>query len=325
LNSGFAVVAKAGATVYDDVPEGWPPYWPWPGPPWPPGVFDGTGMFSPTSPANGATGIDVDANLSWSFALSGYTYYVYLKSSSQPFPATSTPTTGQTDPASLLGSTSSATIDAGTMTLATTYYWQVVAIGALGVFVSPVWSFSTGTATIEEESSYGLYLLNAFYRPTTVYTGAVENRFAGSYYGFGGVNYVIHRRYCFFNIPAGTVCSSARLKIDMKLKVNDIGNFSIYVYSANADLYPIDVSDWGNLDNFEDEVLVSDVVTPGGATVNRSFTVSAARVNALAGGHVCFIIASKEDIDDNPPSTGGPPYKFVWLGDGTSAELELTS
>jgi len=80
------------------------------------------------SPANGATGVSVEADLAWSS--SGATSYdVYFGTSSSP-PAYAT---GLTSPSLPLPALSAAT----------TYYWRVVARNAFGSTPGSVWSFTT--------------------------------------------------------------------------------------------------------------------------------------------------------------------------------------
>ena len=95
-----------------------------------------TAPSGPT-PATGASGIAVDANLSWAGGTSQCagltaTYDVYFGTTSPPPLAQNTGSTKAWDP--------------GTLTNSTTYYWRVVAKDANGSTSGPEWSFTTTAA-----------------------------------------------------------------------------------------------------------------------------------------------------------------------------------
>lgn len=83
-------------------------------------------------PANGATGVDVNKDLSWTGGPgSGITYDVYFGTASNP-PQVAT---GQT----------TTTYNPGTMNLGTKYYWKIIAKNSQGASAEgPIWSFTTG-------------------------------------------------------------------------------------------------------------------------------------------------------------------------------------
>ncbi|HEU4365181.1 MAG TPA: hypothetical protein VFT13_06915 [Candidatus Krumholzibacteria bacterium] len=92
---------------------------------------------SGATPPNGASGIAVDANLSWAGGTSQCagltaTYDVFFGTTSPPPLAQNTGSTRVWDP--------------GTLTNATTYYWRVVAKDANGSTSGPEWSFTTTAA-----------------------------------------------------------------------------------------------------------------------------------------------------------------------------------
>jgi hypothetical protein len=178
-----------------------------------------------------------------------------------------------------------------------------------------------GLVIVKETRLADLYLKDLTYRPTSPYVRYDSDGAASNYYGFSGVYYVIHRRYCAFTIPAGSAPGSVKLKIKLRCDINHNSNFEIQCYSSNTDFSPLNTADWGYLDNLEDSVLVSSVVTPGGGSAEHQFSVDAARVQAKAGSRMWFIIASKEDIDDIPPALV-PPAKFVWLLNGATRNLD---
>jgi sugar lactone lactonase YvrE len=83
------------------------------------------------SPANGAMGVLLAPGLTWSAASGATSYEVYFGTQSTPPMVTTT--TG----------TSYAT---GTLSVDTTYYWQIVARNGSGSASSATWSFTTGAA-----------------------------------------------------------------------------------------------------------------------------------------------------------------------------------
>ncbi|NIA11512.1 MAG: hypothetical protein GWP10_17780 [Nitrospiraceae bacterium] len=113
--------------------------------------------YSP-APSNGATGISASQNLSWScttpdvngFNISSYDVYI-----------------GTSDPPSYFNNTASTTVDPGTLSTSTKYYWKVVAINDHGDrSVSDVWNFTTASSPVPSppsnvnRSEYGYYWQN---------------------------------------------------------------------------------------------------------------------------------------------------------------------
>jgi hypothetical protein len=85
-------------------------------------------MPSSPSPSDGATAVAITPTLTWTST--GATSYDVRFGTSSPPPAVST---GQT----------AASYAPGTLTHATTYYWQIVAHNSDGSITGPVWSFTT--------------------------------------------------------------------------------------------------------------------------------------------------------------------------------------
>ncbi|MDG1050886.1 MAG: Ig-like domain-containing protein, partial [Planctomycetota bacterium] len=84
-------------------------------------------------PVDGATGVPIDQDLSWTAASGAASYDVYLG----------------TDPAlglfsgDFLGNQTGVTRDVGTLLYSTTYYWRVDALNSGGTTLGTVWSFTT--------------------------------------------------------------------------------------------------------------------------------------------------------------------------------------
>ena len=95
------------------------------GPPPPPSP---PGQASDPSPANGATNVATDADLSWTAGTGATSHDVYF---------------GTTSPGTFQGNQTGTTFDTGTMANNTTYYWRIDAKNAQGTTTGVVWSFTT--------------------------------------------------------------------------------------------------------------------------------------------------------------------------------------
>jgi hypothetical protein len=90
------------------------------------------GQASIVSPANGATGVDIDADIDWGSAARATLYDVY-------FGTDPTPDAGE------LVSTTNGTIRfLSTLDYNTTYYWRIDPKNSAGTTTGAVWSFTTG-------------------------------------------------------------------------------------------------------------------------------------------------------------------------------------
>lgn len=110
-----------------------------------PPVNDPPHTPSNPDPMNGATGVDLFADLSWSGgdpnSIDTVYYEVYLGESLSPAYYDTTPGYPATQTA--------VSYDPGTLSADTTYYWQIVAFDNRGASTSgPIWSFSTGSASL---------------------------------------------------------------------------------------------------------------------------------------------------------------------------------
>jgi len=92
------------------------------------------GQASNPSPGNGATGVSVNADLSWSAGSGATSYDVY-------FGQDSTPDSGE-----FQGNQAGTTFDPGALANDNTYYWRIDSVNANGTTTGAVWSFTTETA-----------------------------------------------------------------------------------------------------------------------------------------------------------------------------------
>ena len=80
------------------------------------------------TPANGATGIAIATDISWSAGSGATSHDVYF---------------GTTSPGTFQGNQAGTTFDTGTMAYNTTYYWRIDEKNAAGTTTGTVWSFTT--------------------------------------------------------------------------------------------------------------------------------------------------------------------------------------
>jgi hypothetical protein len=100
------------------------------------------------TPANGATGISINADLSWIAGIYATSHDVYFGTDSTP------------DSTEFKGNQTGVTYDPGTLALNTTYYWRIDEVNSTNPaspWIGDVWSFTTqtGTATLKK----GPYLI----------------------------------------------------------------------------------------------------------------------------------------------------------------------
>jgi len=80
------------------------------------------------NPADGATGVDINADLSWSTSLSAISHDVYF---------------GTSNPPPFVCNQTAITFDPGTMDYETRYYWRIDEVSKWGVTDGQPWSFTT--------------------------------------------------------------------------------------------------------------------------------------------------------------------------------------
>jgi len=109
----------------------------------------GTLRASNPSPANGATSVYVNANLSWSAGAGATSRNVYF---------------GTSSPGAFQGNRTTTSFDPGTMALATTYYWRIDEIASGVTTTGAVWSFTTDTEAVVNIMPLGDSITAGWYR-----------------------------------------------------------------------------------------------------------------------------------------------------------------
>ena len=87
------------------------------------------GQTAGPNPPSDATGVDPNADLSWTAGYAATSYDLYFGTSSPP---------------PFIHNQSTTTLEPGTMYHSSTYYWRIDAVNASGKTTGPVWSFTTG-------------------------------------------------------------------------------------------------------------------------------------------------------------------------------------
>jgi len=91
------------------------------------------GQASSPSPANAATDVDINADLSWTAGSGATSHDVYF---------------GTSSPGAFQGNQTATTFEPGTMAYDTTYYWRIDEINVGGTTTGVVWSFTTESAPL---------------------------------------------------------------------------------------------------------------------------------------------------------------------------------
>jgi len=86
------------------------------------------GAASSPTPADGASSVDIDQNLSWAAGSGATSHDVYF---------------GTSNPPPYVQTQAGTTFDPGTLSFTTTYYWRIDEVNANGTTTGAVWSFTT--------------------------------------------------------------------------------------------------------------------------------------------------------------------------------------
>jgi hypothetical protein len=169
------------------------------------------GQASSPNPADSATNVDIDADLSWTAGSGSTSSDVYF---------------GTTSPGTFQGNQTATTFEPGTMSNDTTYYWRIDEINAAGTTTGNVWSFTTETAAGPVTEEFGD-------ATNTDYPGTIDDTWTNV--GTATTNYSTATRLNTYTWPVNTVANTIIIKWDL----TDIST-SATVTEATLYLYQVD-------------------------------------------------------------------------------------
>jgi hypothetical protein len=142
------------------------------------------------SPADSATDVDINADLSWTAGSGSTSSDVYF---------------GTTSPGTFQGNQAATTFDPGTMANNTTYYWRIDEINAGGTTTGVVWNFTTEAAAGPVTKEFGD-------ATNTDYPGTIEDTWCRANFDN---NYSTTTRLNTYTWPADTVSNTIIIKWDL--------------------------------------------------------------------------------------------------------------
>jgi hypothetical protein len=173
------------------------------------------GTASSPSPADSATDVAIDADLSWSAGSGATSRDVYF---------------GTTSPGASQGNQTATTFDTGTMDSNTTYYWRIDEVNAGGTTTGTVWSFTTvaGGGPVTEEFGDAA---------DTNYPGTIEDTW-NDVGGDGDDNYSTATTLNTYTWPADTVANTTIIKWDLTDIPTDanVTEATLYLYQVDSDI-----------------------------------------------------------------------------------------
>jgi hypothetical protein len=170
------------------------------------------GAASSPSPADNATDVSINADLSWTAGSGSDSSDVYF---------------GTTSPGAFQGNQTATTFDTGTMSNDTTYYWRIDEVNTGGTTTGNVWSFTTISAEVIEEFGDAT---------NTDYPGTIADTYTNVGSG-GDDNWSTDTTLNTYTWPADTVANTTIIKWDL----TDIST-SATVTDATLYLYQVDSS-----------------------------------------------------------------------------------
>jgi len=172
------------------------------------------GQASSPSPANSATDVSIDTDLSWTAGSGATSHDVYF---------------GTSSPGTFQGNQTATTFDTGSMSNDTTYYWRIDEVNAGGTTTGTVWSFMTAAASGPVTEEFGD-------AADTNYPGTIADTFANVGSG-GDDNWSTDTTLNTYTWPADTIANTTIIKWDL----TDIST-SATVTEATLYLYQVDSS-----------------------------------------------------------------------------------
>ncbi|MHC4620916.1 MAG: fibronectin type III domain-containing protein, partial [Planctomycetota bacterium] len=170
------------------------------------------GQASNPSPADSATDVGVDADLSWTAGSNATSRDVYF---------------GTSGPGTFQGNQTAVTFDPGTMDNDTTYYWRIDEINASGTTTGVVWSFTTVTAGGEVTEEFGD-------ATNTDYPGTIEDIYTNV--GAPTTNHSTSIQLCVYTWPADTPANTTIIKWNLSAIPTDatVTEATLYLYQFEA-------------------------------------------------------------------------------------------
>jgi hypothetical protein len=169
------------------------------------------GQASSPSPADTATDVAIDADLSWTTGAGSTSSDVYF---------------GTASPGTFQGNQTATTFDPGTMANDTTYYWRIDEINAGGTTTGAVWSFTTvaGGGPFTEEFGDAV---------NTDYPGTIEDTWCRA--GFDD-NYSTVTQLNTYTWPADTVANTIIIKWDLSAIPTSatVTEATLYLYQTDS-------------------------------------------------------------------------------------------
>ncbi|MHC4738682.1 MAG: DNRLRE domain-containing protein [Planctomycetota bacterium] len=168
---------------------------------------------SSPSPADSATNVSIDTDLSWTAGSGATSRDVYF---------------GTSSPGAFQGNQTATTYDTGTMDNDTTYYWRIDEINAGGTTTGSVWSFTTITSGQPVTKEFGDAV-------NTDHPGTIEDTYTRSGSG-GDDNYSSSIFLCVYNWPADTIANTTIIQWDLSAIPTDatVTQATLYLYQVDA-------------------------------------------------------------------------------------------
>ncbi|MHC4397002.1 MAG: DNRLRE domain-containing protein [Planctomycetota bacterium] len=170
------------------------------------------GQASNPSPADSATDVSVDADLSWTAGSGATSHDVYF---------------GTSSPGTFQGNQTATTYEPGTMSNNTTHYWRIDEINASGTTNGVVWSFTTVTAGGPVTEEFGD-------AANTDHPGTIEDTYTNV--GAPTTNYSTSIQLNVYTWPADTVANTTIIKWDISAIPTDatVTEATLYLYQYEA-------------------------------------------------------------------------------------------
>ena len=192
-------------------------------------IYAQTGVAPPgqavnLSPADAATDVAIDNDLSWTAGSGATSHDVYF---------------GTTSPGDFIGNQTDTTFDTGTMTNDTTYYWRIDEKNVGGTTTGTVWSFTTVGVP-----------------PTIISTAVTEATVSQPYYYDVDANGIPAPTYALTTKPTGMTINSTTGEINWTPGANQSGLNHVDVQATNTEGTDIQGFDINVIalpsDNFDD-------------------------------------------------------------------------